>query len=114
MCRAVPERRQSPLHHRRWDPVYRSALRSLLEHCRALLLLAANRRTDAQTEVTRATTKSLEAYKISVHLSFVRMMTMRVFLVSLTPAVIIALGASVVLDPFQNPASVPFSTPPSP
>ena len=60
--------------------------------------------------MTRATTKSLEAYKISFHVSFVRMMTMRVFLVSLTAAAIIAVGAAVVLDTFQKPASVAFST----
>ena len=60
--------------------------------------------------MTRATTKSLEAYKISSHMSFVRMMTMRVFLASLTAAVIIAVAAAVVLDTFQKPASVAFST----
>jgi hypothetical protein len=38
------------------------------------------------------------------------MMTMRVFLVSLTAAAIIAVGAAVVLDTFQKPASVAFST----
>ena len=35
---------------------------------------------------------------------------MRVFLVSLTAAIIIAVGAAVVLDTFQTPASVAFST----
>ncbi len=43
-------------------------------------------------------------------LPFARMMAMRVFLVSLTAAVIIAVGAAVVLDRFQKPASVAFST----
>jgi hypothetical protein len=38
------------------------------------------------------------------------MMTMRVFLVSLTAVVVIAVGAAVVLDKLQKPASVEFST----
>jgi hypothetical protein len=38
------------------------------------------------------------------------MMTMRVFLVSLTAVVIVAVGAAVVLYPLQKPASVAFST----
>jgi hypothetical protein len=38
------------------------------------------------------------------------MMTMRVFLVSVTAAVVIAIGAAAVLYTFQKPASVAFST----
>jgi hypothetical protein len=37
-------------------------------------------------------------------------MTMRVFLVSLTAVVVIAVAAAVVLDTFQTPASDAFST----
>jgi hypothetical protein len=46
----------------------------------------------------------------SIHLPFERLITMRVFLVSLTAVAIIAVGAAVVLDTFQMPASVAFST----
>jgi len=38
------------------------------------------------------------------------MVTMRVFLVSLTAVVVIAVGAAIVLARFQKPASVAFST----
>jgi hypothetical protein len=43
-------------------------------------------------------------------LPFERLITMRVFLVSLTAVAIIAVGAAVVLDTLQMPASVAFST----
>jgi ABC-type bacteriocin/lantibiotic exporter with double-glycine peptidase domain len=58
----------------------------------------------------RSSRRNISTYKVLFYLPFIGMMTMRVFLVSLTAVVVIAVAAAVVLDTFQKPASDAFST----